>query len=136
MSQIFHLSIDKIQPSQLFISKRKFDITKSKYRQQGKKAFGIVPVKRLGCDIVYTDGHTRALVAYLAGIPELQVQWDTDVLDWEMYKICVNWCKKESIYRIQDLETRIIDHKQYEKQWIERCQIMHKKLEEKRKNRL
>jgi len=48
-----------------------------------------LPIKKLGQDVILTDGHTRALAAHLQGWQEIRVYWDEDDLDWEAYAICV-----------------------------------------------
>jgi len=75
--------------------------------------------------VIFTDGHTRALAAYLSGIPEIPVFWDDDELNWEAYRICMKWCKEEGIYTTADLEDRVVCPGKYETLWIKRCTEMH-----------
>jgi len=63
---------------------------------------------------LYTDGHTRAFAAYQAGLTKIPVIWEDDELDWEMYKICIQWCRDEGLFTIADLSSRVITHKNYE----------------------
>lgn len=93
-----------------------------------------IPLKKLGNDVIFVDGHTRAFAAYLKGISEVPVYWEDEDLDWDAYEICVEWCKKEGIHTIADLKDRIVSQEEYEILWLKRCKIMHKDLEERRKN--
>jgi len=91
-----------------------------------------IPVKNLGGYVIFTDGHTRALAALLSGLPEIVAYWDEDELDWEVYSVCVDWCREEGIYTIADLKDRVIPPGEYKKLWYDRCQVMQNDLEEKR----
>ncbi|MGQ9530510.1 MAG: hypothetical protein ACUVQX_03135 [Candidatus Bathycorpusculaceae bacterium] len=79
------------------------------------------------------DGHTRAFAAYLNGFSEVPVYWEHEELDWDEYKICVRWCKKEKIHTIADLKNRVVSQEDYERLWYRRCEKMQKNLELRRK---
>jgi len=132
MDSVFLMNLKDIQPSQLYISKKKLAKIQETLDPNDKESLEIIPVKKLGTDIVYLDGHTRAYVAYLQGWTEIRVEWETEDLDWEMYEVCVNWCKKDGIYTVADLCSRVISHKDYEILWYERCNQLKKQMEEKR----
>ena len=91
-----------------------------------------IPIKRLGNEIIFVDGHTRAFAAFLNGLSEVPVYWEDEELDWEAYKICVEWCRKEEIHTIADLKNRVVPQKDYEILWYRRCEKMQKDLEAKR----
>ncbi|MFW9922695.1 MAG: hypothetical protein ACFFDW_05315 [Candidatus Thorarchaeota archaeon] len=133
MAEVFELELIKIQPSQLYISKKKLEIILTKFNPTDINTLGVIPIKKLGQDIIYTDGHTRAFVAYLKGFEKIQAEWETENLDWEMYQECVNWCKDENIYSIVDLRTRIIEHEDYKILWYDRCEKMQKEILERKK---
>ncbi|NHJ33374.1 MAG: hypothetical protein FK732_10975 [Asgard group archaeon] len=133
MNSVFLLKLTDIQPSQLYISEKKLAKTQKKFDPNDIESLEVIPVKKLGDDIIYTDGHTRAYAAYLLGWKEVKVEWETEDLDWEMYEICVDWCKQDGIYSIADLSSRVISHKEYETLWYERCNQLHKQMEEKRR---
>lgn len=132
MESIFLMSLKDIQPSQLYISTKKLAKIQEKIDPNNKESLEIIPVKKLGNDIIYSDGHTRAYAAHLLGWQEVRVEWETEELDWEMYEICVDWCKTDGIYTIADLSSRVISHKNYEILWYERCNQLKKQMEEKR----
>ncbi len=100
---------------------------------EGFEALPPIPVIRLKGRIIYTDGHTRAMAAYLNGLKEVLVYWDEDDLDLQAYEICVDWCLDEGIRSIFDLKDRIVPHSDYEILWYERCKKMQEKLENERK---
>jgi hypothetical protein len=91
-----------------------------------------IPVKKLGEDVVFVDGHTRAFAAYLCGVLEVPVYWEDEELDWEAHGICVAWCKESGIRRISDLKNRVVSQKDYETLWYKRCEDMQRELEKKR----
>jgi NAD-dependent dihydropyrimidine dehydrogenase PreA subunit len=92
-------------------------------------------VKKLGDQIIFTDGHTRAFAAFLCGLSEVRVFWDEDELDWEAYEICVEWCKEEGIHTIADLKNRVVTQREYEKLWLKRCEKMQQDLEKRRRRK-
>ncbi len=76
--------------------------------------------------MVFTDGHTRALVIWEHGITTINVYWDEDELDFDTYRACVRWCECAGIYRIRDLQGQILDPAAFSKEWIQRCQQVRK----------
>jgi hypothetical protein len=95
-----------------------------------------IPIKKLGDQVVFVDGHTRALAAFLLGLSEVPVYWEEDEeLDWKEYEICVEWCKREGIFSISDLKNRIVPHNDYQALWLDRCRRMQQDLEAERKTR-
>lgn len=121
-----------IQPSQLYISKEKLAKIKEKLNSKDLSTLKPVPIKKIGKEIFYTDGHTRAFATYQAGFKQIPVIWDDEELDWEMYEICIKWCKDAGIDSIADLKNRVVDQKEYEILWYKRCDDLHKKLANKR----
>ena len=132
MSKIFEMKISEIQPSQLYISKKKLAKVNKFFDPKNKETLGIIPVKKLGKDIIYTDGHTRAVAAFLAGYQEITVEWEDEDLDWEMYEVCVQWCKDDKIFKAKDLAKRLVSHKDYKLLWYKKCEILHKEFDMKR----
>lgn len=134
-SEPFEIELQKLQPSQLYISKKKLAIVKRAFEENEIESLGIIPIKKLGDDIILVDGHTRAFVAYQYGVEIIQVVWETEDLDWEMYEICVKWCKDAKIHTIADLERNILPHDDYEVFWHKKCKDMQDKLNEERKKK-
>ena len=132
MTEVFYMDLDKIQPSQLYISKQKLRKIQKTFDSADVLTLEVIPIKKLGSDIIYTDGHSRAYAVYLAGITRIRVEWETEDLDWEMYEICVDWCKDVGISIIADLKTRVITHRVYRKLWYKRCKLMQQDVLEKR----
>jgi hypothetical protein len=85
--------------------------------------------------IIFVDGHTRALAAFLLGLSEIPVYWEDEELDWEEYKICVEWCKEEGIHTISELRNRIVSPEDYQVLWLDRCERMQKSLKKREKLR-
>ena len=104
MTKIFLMKLTKIQPSQLYISSEKLSELTKNLDSAELDSFDPIPVKRLGDQLIFTDGHTRAFAAFLQGFSKVRVVWEVDELDWEAYEICVKWCKDEGICTIADLD--------------------------------
>ena len=133
MTKGFQMKLNSIQPSQLYISSKKLDSI-MKRLERGKPVFvEPIPVRKLGNQVVFVDGHTRAFAAFLQGLAEVQVCWEDEALDWEEYEICVEWCKKEGIHTISDLKNRVVSQEDYRVLWLDRCKKMQHDIETKRK---
>ena len=134
MRNIFKAKLLNIQPSQLYICSEKLSRVIGSKSLINAESFEPVPVKKLGSRVIFTDGHTRAFALFQSGITEIYAYWDTDdELDWEAYQICVDWCIKQNIYSIKDLNDRIVSEQDYQKLWLKRCSVMQCRLAEKRK---
>ncbi|MHA1441712.1 MAG: hypothetical protein ACTSPK_07625 [Candidatus Heimdallarchaeota archaeon] len=133
MSDSFEMKLIEIQPSQLYISRKKLVKINKYFDPKNKETLGVIPIKKLGKDIVFSDGHTRAVAAFLAGYQEIIVEWEDEDLDWEMYEVCVQWCKDDKIFSAKELAKRIISHKDYKLLWYKKCEIMQKEITMKRK---
>ena len=132
MSEPFEMDLLSIQPSQLYISKKKLAKIKKFFDPKDKKTLGVIPVKKLNNEIIYSDGHTRAVAAFLAGYEKVLVEWEDEDLDWEMYEVCVKWCKDEQVFSAKDLAQRVISHDDYEIVWYKKCEVMQKEIALKR----
>jgi hypothetical protein len=126
------MNLKSIQPSQLYISESKLESVRSWFSPSQIKSYEPLPIKELDGVVFFTDGHTRALAAYISGIKVTKVYWDEDELDWDVYRECIKWCIDEGITSIEDLSDRIITHDEYKKLWLDRCQEMQDKLLAKR----
>lgn len=135
MSRVFLTKLDQIQPSQLFINSEKLSQVMADSNALAVESVEPISIKKLGKEVIFTDGHTRAVAACLYGMTEVPVYWDEDELDWEAYGICVKWCKEERIYTIGDLRDRVISSEEYEVLWLKRCKAMHQDLAAKRSQR-
>lgn len=121
MTNGFTMALKDIQPSQLYISAQKLAAVQKWFDPKKFETMAPIPVYRLGQHIIFTDGHTRALVAYLKGLTDIKVYWDQDDLDWNLYEVCVQWCRKEGIFSVADLADRVVSPADYEKLWLVRC---------------
>jgi len=72
------------------------------------------------------------LAAYRCGFDRVPVVWDEDDLDWEAYRICVDWCLAEGIRSALDLEGRLLVPEDYDVLWLGRCVAMQEALEVRR----
>jgi hypothetical protein len=128
MIEAFLMKLDAIQPSQLYICSEKLEIVMQILRTD-PDSLEPIPIKKLGNETVFVDGHTRALAAYLLGFSEVNVYWEDEELDWDAYAVCVDWCKHEGIRTIADLRNRVVHEKEYEELWYKRCGKMQQDLQ-------
>ena len=127
------MKLDDLMPSQLYIS----DIKYKRNRQwltSPIKDYEPIPIIQIDEKIVMTDGHTRAVILSQMDLDEVLVRWDNDELDFDAYKICVDWCLSEGILSPRDLYNRIVTAEDFQNLWISRCQEMHIKLKARRDN--
>lgn len=131
MEDSFKISLYEIQPSQLYISQTKLDDVLTAMKSNNPPILDPIPIKKLDGECISTDGHTRGVAWLLNGHEIAEVVWEDEDLDWEEYRICVQWCKDEDITSIPDLKEQIISHDDYEVLWYERCRNMQASLVEK-----
>jgi len=137
MTRTFMMKLLEIQPSQLYISSDKLSEVMKTFDPSKPESIEPIPIKKLGDEIIFVDGHTRAFAAFLHNISEVPVYWEDEELDWDAYEICVGWCKKEGICTIADLKNRVVSQDDYEILWYRRCEKMQRDLaESKRKKEL
>lgn len=124
-----NIRITDIQPSQFYISEAKIRQIKTWFSADDLSNFEPVPIRCLDGRIIFTDGHTRALVAYMSGIYRIPFVWDEDELDEDAYRICVKACQKRNIYGIADLAGRILPECEYDRKWNDWCTVLLEVLE-------
>jgi len=117
----FELRLLEISPSQLYVSRCKLRSVDYAFCCGGASLLQPLPVINIDGQWTLTDGHTRALALYLKGYQTVQVFEDTDSINLEMYKTCLEWCKSEGILSPADLAPRLVEHKVFEELWIQRC---------------
>lgn len=124
----FLLPVQALQPSQLYISEGKLALCGEWF--DGEAAhMDAIPVKRLLGRILMTDGHTRAVMAHLAGCASVPCAWDEDELDMAAYAADVALCRAEGVTGIAALAARIVSAKDYEVLWRKRCMdLMNERL--------
>jgi len=132
MAKTFMMKLNEMQPSQLYISSEKLSEVMKTFDPAKPELIEPIPIKKLGNIVIFVDGHTRAFAAFLCNIPEVPVYWENEELDWDAYRICVGWCRKEGIRIIADLKNRVVHQKDYEILWYRRCEKMQKKLEKRK----
>jgi len=125
------MEILDIQPSQLFISEDKLERASKWLNYKTLEKYEPIPVKKLNGRIIFADGHTRAFALYKMGIEFINVYWDEDNLDWNLYKKCVDWCLQEGVKNISNFEERIIKKEDYKILWINRCKDLQNDLDKK-----
>lgn len=125
MENIVGLKLTALQPSQFYISEKKLREIKGWFQPNDLSNFEPIPVKLLDGVPVMTDGHTRAVAALLAELDEVPLVWDEDELDWDMYRRCVEECKRRGVHSPKDLSPRIISEAEYKEKWYRWCDEMH-----------
>jgi len=132
MAPTFRLGIDQIQLSQLYISSAKLASVLRFFEEGRQDILEPIPIKEIDGKLVATDGHTRLLAWSPNGYEEVECEWEDTEMDWEEYRICMQWCREEGIQTVADLKNRIISPEDYEMLWLGRCRAMQQQLEMKR----
>lgn len=118
--------ITELQPSQLYLSKKKLEVVKNWLKSLESFKEPIL-VRRFSSSekLVIVDGHTRAFAALQLGLTEIPVAFDEEELSEDLtalYETCVSWCQAENISTVKDLAHKILAPEDYEINWIQRCQ--------------
>lgn len=124
------MNIDKInfleiQPSQFYISEKKIEDINKWFNPNDLSNFEAIPVKELNGKIIFTDGHTRAYVAYKAGIKNIPLYLENEELSWDVYQICVDECNIRGVFSIKDLDNKVLNQNDYKTLWNEWCDDLH-----------
>ena len=122
-----------LQPSQFYISQAKLSNIQAWFRKDDLSNFEPLPVKVLDGIPILTDGHTRAVVAILAGLESVPLVYEEDELDWNLYRYCVEQCSQKGIHSPYDLVDRVISAHDYEEKWIGWCDQIPSKLQQNKK---
>ncbi len=110
---IFKVDIDKIQPSQFYVSNDKKQAIKS-FVETEKDI--IIPLTPLKDKYISLDGHTRLLVAIDLGFEYVYgfvTETSEHIFDF------VTEAKAKNINNVRDIE--VLDHKDYIEKWIGYC---------------
>ena len=126
-------SLKDLQPSQFYISQAKLSNIQAWFHKDDLSNFEPLPVKVLDGIPILTDGHTRAVLAILAGLESVPLAYDEDELDWNLYRYCVEQCTQKGIHSPYDLVDRVISAHDYEEKWIGWCEQIPSKLQQKQK---
>ena len=117
-----------LQPSQFYISEKKLREVRSWFRPDDLSGFEPIPVRILGGVPVMTDGHTRAAAALLAGLESVPLCRDRDDLDLEMYRRCVDECRRRQVVSPEDLVSRVVPEEEYREKWDRWCDRMQEEV--------
>ncbi|PSQ37709.1 histone acetyltransferase [Halobacteriales archaeon SW_12_71_31] len=130
-----HLPVDGVQPSQPYVDAARLR-SALEWFDADDPSYDPIPVIRLGEHDaaaarldepldrpVALDGHTRALLAHLAGAETLRVERaePDPALDLDLYAECVGWCHEAGVVRVRDLVGRVVSRETFEREWTERC---------------
>ncbi len=126
-------SLNDLQPSQFYISQAKLSNIQAWFRKDDLSNFEPLPVKVLDGIPILTDGHTRAVAAILAGLESVPLVYEEDELDWNLSRYCVEQCNQMGIHSPYDLVDRVISACEYEEKWIDWCEQISSKLQQKQK---
>jgi hypothetical protein len=135
MTKTFMMKLSELQPSQLYISSEKLSEVMKTFNPAKPEAMEPIPIKQLGNETTFVDGHTRAFAAFLHDFSEVPVYWEDEELDWDAYEVCIAWCKKEGIHTIADLKNKVVSQKDYEVLWYRRCEEMQQDLAKRKKEK-
>lgn len=117
----FELELADVQPSQLYLSGTKYRDCLKWLESTGFENYEPLPIKRIGHDLFFTDGHTRAFALWQSGLSSVKAVADPDSLDWIQYLANIAWCREAGIRSIADLKDRMVPQAEYEKKWYGVC---------------
>ena len=126
-SGIKYLSVASLGVSQIFLNEDKLTNIQSWFNPSDLRNFDPLPVHDFGNGkLTLTDGHSRAFLAYTAGIDTVPVVYDLDDLVTSttgqlLYKNDIVWCDRFKIHSVLDLKDRVISNALYKDLWIDRC---------------
>lgn len=123
--KVFMLPIADLQPSQLYISEGKLNLCREWFGGSDVRSMDAIPIKYFMGKNLITDGHTRAVLAYLSGFSSVPCYLDTDELDMATYATDIAMCSAEGVSGIADLAKRIVSPRDYEMLWRKRCMDMY-----------
>ncbi len=118
-----------LQPSQLYLSAKRLEQILAWIKSEDPDEIEPLPVKELDGHLMLTDGHHRAFAFHSLGLRQIKVIPDPDELDWEAYRICIQWCLEEGISSVMDLKSRIVNEEDFDLLWNKRCDELHQFLE-------
>lgn len=123
MSDPYTVPIEVPQPSQLYIDGERLAAA-TEWFQFDDPTYDPIPVIEVEEGLAFTDGHTRAFLAHLAGVRDLRVRSDPDGddLDLGLYRTCIEWCRAAGVTEIADLTGRVVSPATFEECWVARCQ--------------
>lgn len=113
-----------LRPSQLYVSEEKLKAVESWLSEKSVSDMEPLPVKLMGGAPVLTDGHTRAVALFRAGVTDAPIRWETDDWDFDAIAKCVSWCEEEGVANVGDLASRVLNAEAYQKRWNDRCERM------------
>ncbi len=120
----FTILLHDVQPTQLYINERKLVVLEARYPPGTEATMEPVPVTLLRGQLSFTDGHTRAFLAWRRGLESVTAHWDDSELELKTYFQCVEWCHEAGIRTIADLASHVIDDAAYKVKWIARCEAI------------
>ena len=123
----FFIELHKVQPSQLYINREKLEWVRI-WLDAELHNYESIPIKEYNGEIVFTDGHTRALVLYEQNATKIKVHWDKEVHNDALYLECMRWCKLEEITHISDLRSRVLPESKYIEHWTNKCHHFQEKI--------
>lgn len=119
------LPIEDLRPTQLYLSAEKLRTVLSWFDfEHPHQSYGRLPVFRHEGDWYLSDGHTRAFVAFLAGVEDLRVELDHAVRvddDFDLYRTCISWCEGAGVETPADFGGRVASAERFERDWVRRC---------------
>jgi hypothetical protein len=124
MVATFTITLGAVQPTQLYINERKLAALEARFPPGTEAMMEPVPVTRLRGAISFTDGHTRAFLAWKRGLGVIVAYYDDSELDMMTYLKCLECCQEAGIRTIADLSGRIINDASYKVKWIARCETI------------
>lgn len=113
--------------SQIYLNDNKIKAIKEWFSPNDMSSFQPLKVYAFGNGrYTIVDGHSRAYVAYMHGITQVPIVYETNEMvagevGQILYHADLEWCMRFGIENISHLKNRIISQQEYQRLWIDRC---------------
>lgn len=111
-----------LQPSQFYLSEAKIERIETWFDPAHLENFKPIPIKKIDGKWILVDGHTRAFLAWQAGLASIPIEMIEENLNWDFYRFCVSESQLRGIFTVADLEAYVLNSSDYEEQWLGWCQ--------------
>lgn len=116
----FELPVEAVRPSQCYLDGEKLSRA-ARWFDFDDPEYDPVPVREVAGEWVLLDGHTRSVLAVLAGADALVVVENDEDLPMELYRLCASWCRDDGITTVEELVGRVCEPDTFEERWVQRC---------------
>lgn len=124
-NNITWIEASRLHPSQFYINEDSIKLLRNNF---DISLFEPIPIKKLGDNLVMTDGHTRTCYLIEMGYEYIPTIEEISELDWEAYRINVQDCEKRGVFSAIDLTKCVVSYDEFQLKWNKYCDEIHNRL--------